>query len=47
VKEYLEGTSQYGWQGYFYVRDEKLLTPIYMIAQEAIEKVIKFVKVAK
>jgi hypothetical protein len=47
VKEYLEGSSQYGWQGYFYVRDEKLLTPIYMIAQEAIEKVIKFVKVSK
>jgi len=47
VKEYLEGSSQYGWQGYFYVRDEKLLTPIYMMAQEAIEKVIKFVKVSK
>lgn len=47
VKEYLEGASQYGWQGYFYVRDEKMLTPIYMVAQEAIEKVIKFVKVAK
>lgn len=47
VKEYLEGTSQYGWQGYFYVRDEKMLTPIYMIAQEAIEKVIKFVKISK
>jgi hypothetical protein len=47
VKEYLEGSSQYGWQGYFYVRDEKMLTPIYMIAQEAIEKVIKFVKVSK
>ena len=47
VKEYLEGSSPYGWQGYFYVRDEKLLTPIYMIAQEAIEKVIQFVKVSK
>ena len=47
VKEYLEGASQYGWQGYFYVRDEKILTPIYMIAQEAIEKVIKFIKVSK
>lgn len=47
VKEYLEGTSQYGWQGYFYVRDEKMLTPIYMIAHDAIERVIKFVKVSK
>jgi len=47
IKEYLEGSSQYAWHGYFYVRDEKLLTPIYLIAQEAIEKVIKFVRVTK
>jgi len=31
--------------GYFYVTDEKFLTPIYMIAQNAIEKVINFRKV--
>jgi len=47
VKEYLQGHSEYGWQGYFYVRNEKLLTPIYMMAQHAVEKVIKFVKVSK
>ena len=47
VKEYLSGDSKYGWQGYFYVKDEKMLTPIYLIAQEAIEKVIKFVRVDK
>lgn len=47
LQEYLSGSSPYGWQGYFYVRDEKFLTPIYMMAQEAIEKVIKFVKVTK
>jgi hypothetical protein len=47
VKEYLAGDSKYGWQGYFYVKDEKMLTPIYLIAQEAIEKVIKFVRVGK
>lgn len=45
VKEYLTGQNNYGWQGYFYVTEEKFLTPIYMIAQEAIEKVIKFIKV--
>lgn len=33
--------------GYFYVSDEKFLTPIYMMAQDAIEKVIKFIKVKK
>jgi hypothetical protein len=33
--------------GYFYVSDEKFLTPIYMMAQDAIEKVIKFRKVKK
>jgi hypothetical protein len=31
--------------GYFYVTQEKYLTPIYMLAQQAIEKVIKFRKV--
>ena len=47
VKEYLEGSNQYCWHGYFYVRDEQLLTPIYMIAQEAIEKVMQFIKTTK
>jgi len=31
--------------GYFYVTEEKFLTPIFMMAQNAIEKVIKFRKV--
>ena len=31
--------------GYFYVTEEKFLTPIYMMAQKAIDKVIKFRKV--
>jgi len=47
LKDYLQGVSNYGYQGYFYVKDEKSLTPIYMIAPQAIEKVIKFVKVGK
>ena len=31
--------------GYFYVTKEQFLTPIYMMAQEAIDKVIQFRKV--
>jgi hypothetical protein len=31
--------------GYFYVTEEKFLTPMFMMAQNAIEKVIKFRKV--
>ena len=31
--------------GYFYVSEEKFLTPLYMMAQKIIEKVIKFKKV--
>ena len=31
--------------GYFYVKEEKFLTAIYMLAQQAIDKVIQFRKV--
>ena len=47
LEEYLNGSTAYGWQGYFYVRDEKMLTPLYMIAPEIIQKVMRFVKVSK
>lgn len=47
LEEYLNGSNPYGWHGYFYVRDEKMLTPLYMIAPEAIQKVMHFVKVNK
>ena len=40
-----DGTQRYGLEGYFYVRDEKALTPIYMISKDIVEKVVKFVKV--
>ena len=29
----------------FYVKSQKMLTPIYMIAQKGIEKIVKFVKI--
>ena len=45
VLDYLIGKYPYCYHGYFYVSKEKMLTPIYMIAQKGIDKVIKFVKV--
>ena len=45
IIDYLEKKSQYCFGGYFYVKEEKFLSPIYMIAQQAIEKVIQFRKV--
>jgi hypothetical protein len=41
----LNSNNPYFTGGYFYVTEEKFLTPIYMVAQQAIEKVIKFRKV--
>jgi hypothetical protein len=45
VLDYLESKIDYCYGGYFYVKEEKYLTPIYMMAQAAIDKVIKFRKV--
>ena len=45
VLDYLEGKYPHCYHGYFYVGEEKMLTPIYMLAQKAIDKVIKYVKV--
>ena len=45
VLDFLEDRSPHCYNGYFYVQAEKFLTPIYMIAQKGIDKVIKFVKV--
>ena len=45
--DYLEDKCPYCYGGYFYVREEKFLSPIYMMAQQAIEKVIQFRKVEK
>jgi hypothetical protein len=47
VLDYLEDKSSHCYHGYFYVEHEKFLTPIYMIAQKGIDKVITFVKVKK
>jgi len=45
IIDFLEKKSPYCFGGYFYVTDQKYLSPIYMMAQQAIEKVIQFRKV--
>ena len=45
VLDYLEGKYPHCYHGYFYVSEQKMLTPIYMLAQKAIDKVIKYVKI--
>lgn len=44
-KNWLENTSDYDGSGYFYIRDEKCLTPVRLILGENIDKIIKFVKI--
>jgi hypothetical protein len=45
IIDFLENKSPYCFGGYFYVKEEKYLTPIYMLAQQAIDKVIQYRKV--
>jgi len=45
IIDFLEKKSPYCFGGYFYVKHERYLSPIYMMAQQAIEKVIQFRKV--
>ena len=47
ILDYLEDKSSYCFGGYFYVTEQQFITPIYMMAQEAIDKVIQFRKVKK
>jgi hypothetical protein len=44
-KNWLKGESDYDGSGYFYITDEKCLTPVHMIMGESIDKIIKFVKI--
>ena len=43
--DWLEGKSDY-CEGYFYIADEKCLTPVYMIIQDSIDKIIKYVTIS-
>ena len=44
VLNYIAGETKYCWNGYFYVRDEKYLSALYLIMQKAIDKVQKYIK---
>ena len=43
--DWFEDKCPYCFGGYFYVTEEQFITPIYMMAQQAIEKVITYRKV--
>jgi hypothetical protein len=43
--EWLQGNNEYH-DGYFYIADEKCLTPVYMIIQDSIDKIIKYVTIS-
>ena len=45
VLDYLIGKYPHCYHGYFYVSEQKMLTPIYMIAQKGIDKVVKFIAI--
>jgi hypothetical protein len=45
MRAWLDGSSEYS-EGYFYIADEKCLTPVYMIINESIDKIIKYVKIS-
>ena len=45
IMDYLEDKCPYCFGGYFYVTTERFITPVYMMVQEGIDKVIRFRKV--
>ncbi len=44
VANYILGETKYCWNGYFYVKDEKYLSALYLIIQKGIDKVQKYIK---
>ena len=45
LQEYFSGKTKYGWEGYFYIKEEKMLTPLYMITQDLIHKIYKYERI--
>lgn len=45
LTDFFSGKSKYGWEGYFYIKEEKMLTPIYMMAQNLIHKIYKYERI--
>jgi|TARA_A100001015_G_scaffold305629_1_gene398639 hypothetical protein len=44
LRDFLSGTKNYCWGGYFYIEDEKMLSAIYMVSKNIIDKVKRYVK---
>jgi len=45
LRDFLKGTSDHAWEGYFYIKEEKMLTPIYMIAPNIIHKILRYIQI--
>ena len=45
IIEYISGKSPYCWHGYFFVKDEKFLSALYIIIEKGIDKVQKYIKI--
>ena len=45
IIEYISGKSQYCWHGYIFVKDEKFLSALYIIIENGIDKVQKYIKI--
>jgi len=45
INDYLTGKNQYCWHGYFFVKEEKFLSVLYILIEKAIDKVYKYIKI--
>ena len=44
VLDYLSGKAKFCYEGYFYVKEEKMLTMINLLASNGIKKIVNFIK---
>jgi len=45
INDFISGKTPYCWYGYFYVKEEKFLSPLYIIMKRAIDKVQRYIKI--
>ena len=44
VYDFLSGKAKFCYEGYFYVKDEKMLTMINLLAGKSIKKIVNFIE---
>ena len=44
VYDFLSGKTKFCYEGYFYVKDEKMLTMINLLASKGIKKIVNFIE---